>query len=373
MRENAIKNTLLILALIIGMISFGNVHGASDHGRGNTQLCQSTDSQYKPKVNDDNRYVVGIGIQPIRLSDVSPSDGRVIVDFYLTIEYELSSAHPNVKCVGHLAHRVWERFYNPDIEIMTIHNPENPQGFHWMVEDNRFAYMTRIEGHATIVGDFRLFPFDELEIPIIVAGEDSSTYLDLIPSRWYHESDTVQGIQIPTQDISVPGWRIDHVKFTEVGTEWISESGEYWDELGIVLNMKREPATKVARGLLPLLILFLVTYGSHTLRDSKDLPSGRDRLVDTRIHVQIGALLALFAYTLYIMELIPATPYLTLGDLTWMGFMVAIGLVIASEYLPNSFPLGQHYLPVKKLAFKGAMVIVIAVALSYTALYFLHV
>jgi len=157
-----------------------------------------------------------------------------------------------------------------------------------------------------------------------------------------------------------------------VNTEWVSDAGEYWDELGIVVSVKREPNTKIARGLLPLLILFCVTFGSYSLRDSKELPSGRDRLVDTRIHIQVGTLLALFAYTLYLMELIPETSYLTLGDLTWTTFMLAIGLILLSEYLPNVVLIKNWMLSVKTAALWLAAVLVSALTLTYAVLYTLH-
>jgi len=96
-----------------------------------------------------------------------------------------------------------------------------------MVEHNRFAYMTRVKGSANIVGNFRYFPFDELEIPIIVAGEDSSAYLDLVPSEWYHEAASTDEIEISLEGIHVPGWRMENAFFTEVDSEWVSESGEY--------------------------------------------------------------------------------------------------------------------------------------------------
>ncbi|WP_157809078.1 ligand-gated ion channel [Spiribacter roseus] len=370
LKKIALSGVLILLALSISVPS--GSEAADQNARGDTDLCAASDTVFTPKLTRDNRYEVGIGIQPIRVTNISPSNNIAVVDFYLTIEYPLSRPHANVKCVGHLADNVWQRFYNPDIEMMSIHDPETVQGHHWMVQNNRFAYMTRVKGSANIVGNFRYFPFDELEIPIIVAGEDSSAYMDLVPSKWYHEAASIDKIEISLGGIHVPGWRMENASFTEVGTEWVSETGEYWDELGITLTVKREPATKVARGLLPLLILFFVTFGSYTLRESEDLPSGRDRLVDTRIHVQIGTLLALFAYTLYLMELIPETAYLTLGDLTWMSFMVAIGLVLLSEYLPNEVSIASRPLIIKKLALRGAFTLVILLTGIYFSFYLLH-
>jgi len=370
---SALSAVCSLLLIFVFFLSSG-VHASQATGsaRGDTRLCKPSAILYTPETTPDGKYSVGIGIQPIRITNVSPSESVALVDFYLTIEYRLAAEHPDVKCVGHLGDTVWQRFYNPDIEMLSMHNPEAVQGHHWMVEDGRFAYMTRVKGNAEINGNFRLFPFDTIEIPITVGGEDSSKYLDLVPSHWYHEASSVEEITLPLDGINLPGWRVNSAHYTEVNTEWVSDAGEYWDELGIVVSVKREPNTKIARGLLPLLILFCVTFGSYSLRDSKELPSGRDRLVDTRIHIQVGTLLALFAYTLYLMELIPETSYLTLGDLTWTTFMLAIGLILLSEYLPNVVLIKNWMLSVKTAALWLAAVLVSALTLTYAVLYTLH-
>jgi hypothetical protein len=365
-----LKAFLVLIGL--GTADVGGSMAATPAARGDTSLCATSNQLYTPKKTEQGQYQVGIGIQPVRITNISPADNVAIVDFYLTIEYQLAADHANVKCVGHLADSVWKRFYNPDIEIMTIHDAKTLQGHHWMVENNRFAYMTRVTGNAEIIGNFRYFPFDEIEIPITVAGEDSSLYLDLIPSKWYHEANSIEEIDIPVEGINVPGWRTESASFKEIGDEWVYQSGEYWDELAVILSVKREPTTKVARGLLPLLILFLVTFGSYSLREYKEMPSGRDRLVDTRVHIQIGTLLALFAYTLYLMELIPETAYLTLGDVTWVIFMMAIGLVLLSEYLPNEITTRNGRLVIKKLALGAAVSLVCLLTSVYIGLYFFH-
>ncbi|AUB78263.1 hypothetical protein BBH56_03535 [Spiribacter roseus] len=72
------------------------------------------------------------------------------------------------------------------------------------------------------------------------------------------------------------------------------------------------------------------------------------------------------------MELIPETAYLTLGDLTWMSFMVAIGLVLLSEYLPNEVSIASRPLIIKKLALRGAFTLVILLTGIYFSFYLLH-
>jgi len=72
------------------------------------------------------------------------------------------------------------------------------------------------------------------------------------------------------------------------------------------------------------------------------------------------------------MELIPETAYLTLGDLTWIVFMVAIGLVLLSEYLPNEVSIAGRALIIKTLALRGALTLVCLLTSIYFGLYLLH-
>ena len=303
--------------------------------RGDQSICnESFKNEILPKVNQNGLFEIGIGIAPISIREISPEDNLAEIDFYLTIEYDIDINLPNVKCVGNKSSNVWNIFFNPDIEFMTISGPEYLQGDHWMIENNKFAYMTRVRGNVELNGNFRFFPFDTLSIRVTVSGEDNSKAVLLKPSVWYHSS--LSNFLSEFQGIQIPGWTLSKAFFKKYEPSSSEIEKGYWDELTLHLEIKREPLTSFMRTTLPLLILYLITFFSFLLREEKTgMPLGDDTFTETRMSIQVGSLLALFAYSLYIMEVIPETSYLTLGDLGWMTFMVSTLLVIFSEYIPN--------------------------------------
>ena len=131
-----------------------------DNARGKQSICyQVFDEEILPKINKDGLFEIGIGIAPISIREISPENNLAEIDFYLTIEYDIEKNLPNVKCVGNKSSKVWDIFFNPDIEFMTISGPEYLQGDHWMIENKKFAFMTRVRGKVELNGNFRYFPF----------------------------------------------------------------------------------------------------------------------------------------------------------------------------------------------------------------------
>lgn len=316
--------------------------------RGKVSTCNEIPNQlFLPEVNPANKFVVGIGIYPISIKNISPEENNAEIDFYLTIEYPLEKAIPDVKCVGEHSYDVWRIFYNPDIELMSISNPEYLQGQHWMVEDGRFAFMTRAKGNINLNGDFSKFPFDKLSVRIAVSGEDSSKYLILSPSKWYHED--LNDLVSEFSGLSIPGWSLEDAFFSKYTPTPNESNSEFWDEVILNMEIQRQATPYVARTVIPLLVLYLIAFFSFLISDQPGFPSGKDSFTETRIAIQVGTLLALFAYCLYLMDVIPETSYLTLGDLTWSIFMASVLLVIFSEYLPNRIPVFNSIIQIKKI------------------------
>ena len=341
-------NYLFSVLVVLSTLSVDSLADTLEAARGNRSICSEIPERpILPKVNSANQFVVGIGIYPISIKNISPEKNNAEIDFYLTIEYPIESAIADVKCVGDLSTEVWNIFYNPDIEFMSISNPEYLQGQHWMIENGRFAFMTRAKGNIDLNGDFRQFPFDKLSVKVSVAGEDSSKYLLLTPSKWYHSD--LNDLISEFSDLSIPGWSLVDAFFSKYEPSSYESENEFWDEVILNLEIEREPTTYVARTVVPLLVLYLIAFFSFLISDQSGLPSGKDSFTETRVAIQVGTLLALFAYCLYLMDVIPETSYLTLGDLTWSTFMASVLLVIFSEYLPNEILVMNRAIPLKKI------------------------
>lgn len=341
-------NYLFGFVVAFSTLSVSSWADTLEAARGDRSICSEIPERHiLPKVNSSNQFVVGIGIYPISIKNISPEKNDAEIDFYLTIEYPTENAIADVKCVGHLSAKVWDIFYNPDIEFMSISNPEYLQGQHWMIENGRFAFMTRVKGNIDLNGDFRHFPFDRLSVKVSVAGEDSSKYLLLAPSQWYHSD--LNDLISEFSDLSIPGWSLVDAFFSQYEPLSHNSENEFWGEVILTLEIEREPATYVARTVVPLLVLYLIAFFSFLISDQSGLPSGKDSFTETRVAIQVGTLLALFAYCLYLMDVIPETSYLTLGDLTWSTFMTSVLLVIFSEYFPNEILVVNRAVQLKKL------------------------
>lgn len=340
-----------------------------DNARGKQSICyQVFDEEILPKINQDGLFEIGIGIAPISIREITPENNLAEIDFYLTIEYDIEKNLPNVKCVGNKSSKVWDIFFNPDIEFMTISGPEYLQGDHWMIENKKFAFMTRVRGKVELNGNFRYFPFDTLSIKVTVSGEDNSKAVLLKPSIWYHSS--LSNFLSEFQGIQIPGWTLSKAFFKKYEPSSSEIEKGYWDELTLHLEIKREPLTSFMRTTLPLLILYLITFFSFLLRNNKSgMPAGNDKFTETRMSIQVGSLLALFAYSLYIMEVIPETSYLTLGDLGWLTFMVSTLLVIFSEYIPNNLIFYGRNINFKFLSLFMSASLVFVLVVYQTILY----
>jgi hypothetical protein len=136
-------------------------------------------------------------------------------------------------------------------------------------------------------------------------------------------------------NIKFAGWNLDYAYFERKQSKLADRESLNWDELSLNLKIIREPTTIFVRTSVPLLILFLITFCSIFLAEGGIFERNSDRFTETRVQIQVGTLFALFAFSLYIMEVIPETSYLTLGDVNWFTFMLATLFILSSEYVPN--------------------------------------
>jgi hypothetical protein len=274
-----------------------------------------------PKKGTTGAHEIGIGIEPHSLTKFNTKEGTAEIDFYYTIEYELAEPLEDLKCVGNDAKSVWDIFYNPSIEFFSISNPVEGQGFHWLIENNRFVYLTRINGTIVLDGDFRLFPFDNVNASIkMAAGEDDRKIL-LKPSLWYmpeypNISKEISKIRI------VSGWSLVDAKFVNVKYPW--RFGRFGDGLDFRIEVDRKPLPFLVRAGLPLSLIFIIALTTrYALMGSKD----------TQMGILSGLLLSIFAYSIYLNEQIPETEYLTFADFMWIGVLASVSLITFGQML----------------------------------------
>ena len=268
-----------------------------------------------PKKGISGAYEVGVGIVPHSITKFNTKEGTADIDFYFTVEYELDKTFSDIKCVGEDAKDVWKIFYNPDIEFLSIPDPQTLQGFHWLVDKNRFVFMTRLKGTVVLSGDFRWFPFDRVTVPLRMQGEDDDRNLLLKPSKWYLPN--YPDISKEMENLRISGWEIVRAEYIHKKHQW--NFGRFGDGLYFEIEIVRKPIPFLVRAGLPLtLILIIALVSRRVLMKSEE----------AQLQVLSGLLVAIFAYSIYLNDRIPETDYITFGDFMWIGALLAIFSII---------------------------------------------
>lgn len=280
---------------------------ASDNG------CKAIEgsTMKMPRRGAHGAYEVGVGVVPHSITKFNTKEGTADIDFYFTVEYLLDTGLPDIKCVGEDAKDVWKIFYNPDIEFLSIPDPQTAQGFHWLVDQNRFVFMTRLKGTAVLSGDFRWFPFDRVTVPLKMQGEDDDRTLLLRPSHWYLPN--YPDISREMENLRISGWKIARAEYINKKHQW--NFGRFGDALYFEIEIIRKPTPFLVRAGLPLtLILIIALVSRRALKKSEE----------SQMQVLSGLLLSIFAYSIYLNDRIPETDYVTFGDYMWIGALLAI-------------------------------------------------
>ena len=268
-----------------------------------------------PKKGPTGAYEVGVGIVPHSLTKFNTKDGTADIDFYFTVEYELEGQHADIKCVGDDAKDIWKIFYNPDVEFMSIPEPQTPQGFHWLIEKNRFVFMTRLKGSVVLSGDFRWFPFDRVVAPIRMQAEDDDRILLLKPSTWYLPN--YPDLSKEMSSLRLPGWELTRAEYIHLKHPW--NGGRFGDGLDFEIEITRTPLPFLVRAGLPLTLILIVALVTRKTMQRNE---------EVQMSVLSGLLLSIFAYSIYLNDRIPETDYLTFGDYMWIGALISIFSII---------------------------------------------
>lgn len=271
-----------------------------------------------PLQNDKGSFEVGVGILPLRVSSFDVEESSAKIDFYFTVEYLVDANLPDAKCLGDSAGDVWKIFYNPDLEFVNISDPNEFQGSSWLIEDGRFAYLTRVTGTVDVDSNLRTFPFDEALIRVTVASEDDSHITRLLPSVWYHKD--LSQLATSLDRITVKGWRITNANFE-------SELVDGWDELTLAVEFERVAMPLIVRLGFPMLILWLIVIVSTI--------SSRLSTSD-KLAIQASVLISFFALNIFLVQAFPEADYVTFGDLSWSVYLVSTFLILCRECIDSS-------------------------------------
>ena len=172
---------------------------------------------------------------------------------------------------------------------------ERTTSFGVEIEDNEVYIEARYKGKIKGNFDFTLYPFDKQNL-----------YIDI--SSTYSRDDF--SIQLEDQKnslldkLEVQGW--DKVNFnTQILTEKWDQDDEEYDLIRYEIELKRQVFSISLRLFLPLLVIVSLNFLSLILERND---------FETKVDIQLAALIAIAAYSILMDTKIPDLPYLTIAD-----------------------------------------------------------
>jgi len=233
-----------------------------------------------------------VEIYPIIISKIDELESAYEYQFYLGYSFEIDR---NLPYCFFESESLKEGIFNPYFEFMNAIDIERTTSFGVEIEDNEVYVEARYKGKIKGNFDFTLYPFDK-----------QSLHLDI--SSTYSRDDF--SIQLEDQKnslldkLEVQGW--DKVNFnTQILTEKWDQGDEEYDLIRYEIELKRQVFSISLRLFLPLLVIVSLNFLSLILERND---------FETKVDIQLAALIAIAAYSILMDTKIPDLPYLTIAD-----------------------------------------------------------
>ena len=233
-----------------------------------------------------------VEIYPIIISKIDELESAYEYQFYLGYSFEIDRTLPY--CFFE-SESLKEGIFNPYFEFMNAIDIERTTSFGVEIEDNEIYVEARYKGKIKGNFDFTLYPFDKQNL-----------HLDI--SSTYSRDDF--SIQLEDQKnslldkLEVQGW--DKVNFnTQILTEKWDQDDEEYDLIRYEIELKRQVFSISLRLFLPLLVIVSLNFLSLILERND---------FETKVDIQLAALIAIAAYSILMDTKIPDLPYLTIAD-----------------------------------------------------------
>ena len=233
-----------------------------------------------------------VEIYPIIISKIDELESAYEYQFYLGYSFEIDR---NLPYCFFESESLKEGIFNPYFEFMNAIDIERTTSFGVEIEDNEVYVEARYKGKIKGSFDFTLYPFDKQKL-----------HLDI--SSTYSRDDF--SIQLEDQKnslldkLEVQGW--DKVNFNnQILTEKWDQDDEEYDLIRYEIELKRQVFSISLRLFLPLLVIVSLNFLSLILERND---------FETKVDIQLAALIAIAAYSILMDTKIPDLPYLTIAD-----------------------------------------------------------
>ena len=235
---------------------------------------------------------VYVDIYPIIITSINEMESSFDYQFYLGYWRELDEISPY--CFFE-SDDLSEGIFNPYFEFMNAINIERTTSYGVEIEDGGVYVDAKYNGKFKGDFDFTMYPFDTQNLHIDISSTYSKDDFKIILE------DQTNSL---LEDLEIQGW--DKINFqTELGIEKWDQDDEEYDLIRYTLTLDRQVLTISLRLFLPLLVIVFLNFLSLTLERND---------FETKVEIQLAALIAVAAYSILMDTKIPDLPYLTIAD-----------------------------------------------------------
>ena len=233
-----------------------------------------------------------VEIYPIIITKIDELESAYEYQFYLSYSFETEGDLPY--CFFE-SNNLDEGIFNPYFEFMNAIDIERTTSFGVEIEENEVYVDARYKGKIKGNLDFTLYPFDKqtlhLDISSTYSRDDLNIHIEEQPSSLLEK-------------LEVQGWDKLNFKSGILTEKWDQDKEEY-DLLRYEIELGRQVFSISLRLFLPLLVIVSLNFLSLVLERND---------FETKVEIQLAALIAVAAYSILMDTKIPDLPYLTVAD-----------------------------------------------------------
>ena len=229
---------------------------------------------------------------PVIITGINELESTFDYQFYLGYWYEIGGDMPY--CFFE-SKNLEEGIFNPYFEFQNAIDLERVTSFGVEIEEEGVYVSAKYKGKFKGKFDFTMYPFDTQDLHVDI----SSTY-STDDFKIYLEDQKNSLLDA----LEVQGW--DKINFAKkIGVEKWDQDDEEYDLISYTITLDRQVFSISLRLFLPLLVIVSLNFLSLLLERND---------FESKIEIQLAALIAVAAYSILMDTKIPDLPYLTIAD-----------------------------------------------------------
>ena len=229
---------------------------------------------------------------PIIITEINELESTFDYQFYLGYWYEVGGDRPY--CFFE-SKNLEEGIFNPYFEFQNAIDLERVTSFGVEIEEEGVYVSAKYKGTFKGNFDFTMYPFDTQNLHVDI----SSTY-STDDFKIYVEDQKNSLLDA----LEVQGW--DKINFAKkIDIEKWDQDDEVYDLIRYTITLDRQVFSISLRLFLPLLVIVSLNFLSLLLEKND---------FETKVEIQLAALIAVAAYSILMDTKIPDLPYLTVAD-----------------------------------------------------------